>query len=321
MLDALAIVYREELARPEGTIYSAIRRTMTGARILLFPRIVEQYKSMNLLKKLKHEIRSHDPLYFIVYRHYISKKFTVSQRLQVAIDHHRYESIVFNREYLRKIYTSDGILLWERCFNNLRFTIVLIAAPDNRNEGDISVILSVNKVVLSMMSFCYLKTSVVGLPTEMTLLISRNQTSRISSRQLFDQCFKQNTPQLFCLSAVFGIAMTNEFRTIFGIKHDAQIIYKESLDTGFRNSYTALWEKFDGQEIDRQVFMLSVPMKLRPVGLVSGEHRRRARARRGYWDEIIKSACFSMAKYRTLPGSNATSEKPSRTGPVSAPAN
>ena len=63
--------------------------------------------------------------------------------------------------------------------------------------------------------------------------------------------------------------MTNEFRTMFAIKHDAQIIYKESFDTGFRNSYTALWEKFDAIEIDGHVFMLSVPLNLRPVELVN----------------------------------------------------
>jgi hypothetical protein len=146
-------------------------------------------------------------------------------------------------------------------------------------------------------------------------------TSRTSSRELFDQCFKQNTPQLFCLSAICGIAMTNEFGTIFGIKHDAQIIYKKSLDSGFRNSYTALWEKFEGVEIDRQAFMLSVPLNLRPVGQVSVGHRRRARARRWYWDQIVQSTRSSMAPYRTLSSPNATSEKPSPTGPLSALAN
>ena len=114
--------------------------------------------------------------------------------------------------------------------------------------------------------------------------------------------------------------MTNEFRTMFGIKHDAQIIYKESFDTGFRNSYTALWEKFNATEIDRQVFMLSLPLSLRPIGLVSGDHRRRARARRRCWDEIVQSTRLSMAKYRTLSGSDRAPEAPARTGPLSAAA-
>jgi uncharacterized protein VirK/YbjX len=320
ILTALKIVYREELGRPQGTVYSAIIRLINGARILLFPRAVDQINSMNVIGKLKHPTRNHDPLYFLVYRHYISKRFTISQRVQVALDHHKYESRFYNSEYIRQAYRSGGILLWERSFDDLHFTIVLIATPDNRNEGELSVILSVNQVVLSIMSFCYLKADVFGLLPYTTMLISRNQTSRTSSRHAFNKCFKQNTPQLFCLSAVCGIAMTNEFRTIFGIKHDAQIIYKETLDTGFRNSYTALWEKFNATEIDHQVFMLSVPLTLRPIELVGDDHRRRARARRLCWDEIVQSTRLSMAEYRTLSVSNTTSETPSCTVPFSAPA-
>lgn len=306
ILKALTILYREELARPDRPFYSTLIRSINGARLLLFPRAVKQFNSLNLVAKLKHPTRSHDPLYFLAYRSYVSRQFTLTQRVQVAMDHHEYESRFYNSEYISKAYRSNGILLWERTFEDDRFAIVLTATPDNRAEGELSVILSVNETMLGMMSFCYLKADVFGLYPYNTLLISRNQTIRTSSRGLFDRCFKQNTPQLFCLFAVCGIAMANEFETIFGIKHDAQIIYKESLDTGFRNSYTALWEKFDAVEIDHQVFRLRVPLGLRPVGLVSGVHRRRARARRAHWDEIVQSTRERMVKYRA-PASPDTS--------------
>ena len=105
---------------------------------------------------------------------------------------------------------------------------------------------------------------------------------------------------------------------MFAIKHDAHIAYEDPLDQGFRNSYTALWEKFDAVEIDGHVFMLNVPLNLRPVGLVSRVHRRRARARRQYWDEIVQSTRLSMAKYRKLSSSDPTPEAPSRRGPHAA---
>jgi uncharacterized protein VirK/YbjX len=321
ILQALTTVYREELARTDRPFYSVIVRYFAAARILLFPGAITKFNSMNVLRKLNHPTRNHDPLYFLVYRYYISKKFTLGQRVKVAMSHHQYETQFYTREYTRQVYRSSGIILWERSFDDLHFKIVLSAAPDSRGEGDLVVILHLNNITLGLMAFCYLKSDIFGLPPYMTMLISRNQTSRTSSREVFDRCFKQNTPQLFCLSAVCGIAMTNEFRTVFGIKHDAQIFFKESLGTGFRNSYTALWEKFDGVEIDRQVFMLNVPLSLRPVGLVCGEHRRRARDRRGYWDDIVQSTRLSLAKYRTLSDSNMTSETSSHTMPFSAPAN
>ena len=71
---------------------------------------------------------------------------------------------------------------------------------------------------------------------------------------------------------------------------------------------------------ESQVFMLSVPLTLRPVELVSGDHRRRARARRLCWDEIVQSTRLSMAKYRTLSDSKTTSETPSCIVPLWVPA-
>jgi uncharacterized protein VirK/YbjX len=259
---------------------------------------------MKLMEKLRHPTREHDPLYFIVHHYYLSRRFSLRQRVDVAMTHHQYELQTYNGDYAREVYRSDGILLWQRSFNDFHFTIVLTASPDNRHEGDLMVILSVNDISLCKMSFCYLNPNIFGQASDMTMLISRNQTAdRTSFRELFDRYFNQNTPQLFCLSAVCGIAIANGFKTIFAIKHDAQIAYEETLDSGFRNSYTALWEKFDAVEIDRHVYILNVPLKLRPVRLVNRAHRRRARARRGYWDEIIQNARESMVKYRMLPSS------------------
>jgi uncharacterized protein VirK/YbjX len=259
---------------------------------------------MKLMRKLRHPAGQHDPLYFLSHQYYLSRKFTLRQRVDVAMTHHKYELRAYSCDYARAVYGSDGILLWRRSFDDLHFTIVLTASPDDRNEGDPTVILSVNDNSLCRMSFCYLNANIFGLASDMTMLISRNQTDRTSFRELFDRYFKQNTPQLFCLSAICGIAIANGYKTMFAIKHDAQIAYEEPLDSSFRNSYTALWEKFGAVEIDRHVYMLNVPLVLRPVGLVNRVHRRRARARRGYWDEIIRSARESMVEYHTLPSSD-----------------
>ena len=84
----------------------------------------------------------------------------------------------------------------------------------------------------------------------------------------------------------------------WGSKHDAQIAYEEALDSGFRNSYSALWEKFDAVECDRHVYRLNVPLKLRPLQSVNRVHRARARDRRRNWDDIVQSARSRMIDYR-----------------------
>ena len=253
---------------------------------------------MAITNKLLNPSIPHDPLYFLVHTYYLSKRFTLRQRLRCAMDHHEYERMTYSCEYARRVYRTDGILLWNRSVDNRNFTMVLIATDDNRYEGDLSVILLVDNIRLCRMSFCYLNANVFGLTSNMTMLISRNQTDRTPSRDLFNQCFKQNAPQFFCLAAVCGIAMTNEFETVLAIKHDAQIVYDRTFDSGFRNSYTALWEKFHAVEIDRHVYKLNVPLKVRPLQLVDSVHRARARNRRKYWDDIMQSARSAMIEYR-----------------------
>jgi len=244
---------------------------------------------------LKHK---HDPLYFLNHKYYLSKKFTLRQRVQAAMAHQSHESQNYDCEFARRVYRSDGVLLWQWSVDRHMFKIVLAATEDNRHEGDLSVILSVDNTRLCRMSFCYLNADIFGLSSGMTMLISRNQTDRTPARALFDRCFKQNAPQFFCLAAICGIAASNEFKGLLAIKHDSQIAYDETFDSGFRNSYTALWAKFDAVEIERHVYMLTIPLNLRPLGSVDSGHRARARNRRGYWDDISQSARSSMVSYR-----------------------
>jgi len=295
MLRALSIVYHEEAS--EGTLYSAFFKVLAALRILLFPKTMFKFHSMELTSKLSNPIRKHDPLYFLTHSHHISKRFSLRQRVQAAMDHHKYE-FNYDSEYARQVYRSEGLLLWERVVDNVKFAIVLIASEDNRHEGDLSVILSVDDTRLCRMSFCYLNADIFGLPSQMTILISRNQINRISARDSFDRCFKQNTPQFFCLAAICGIALSSEFKTLFAIKHDSQIAYEEKFDPGFRHSYTALWERFDAIEIERHVYMLNVPLNLRPLRSLESGHRARARKRRMHWDDISQSARSCIVNHR-----------------------
>ena len=156
--------------------------------------------------------------------------------------HHEHEANNYDRRYFEQVYPGNGIILWEKTINAIRFKIVLTAVDDNRHEGELCVILYAGNSRLCMMSFCYLDANIFGLPSYPTMLISRNQTDVTTARDTFDRSFKQSTPQFFCLFAVSGIAMSNGFRNVLAIRHDSQVAYDKKYDSGFRNSYTELWE-------------------------------------------------------------------------------
>jgi hypothetical protein len=92
--------------------------------------------------------------------------------------------------------------------------------------------------------------------------------------------------------------MANGMRTIFMIKHDAQLGYAERYAEGFRNSYSALWEAFGAQELEHvHAYTMSLPLKLNP--LLRVKHKGRAIARRRNWLEIALSARQAMLDNRT----------------------
>jgi uncharacterized protein VirK/YbjX len=303
MLKAFAIAFNEELAKGDSVLtpLRAFLRLLAASRIMFFPDVTLKYKHLNVLEKLFNPIRMWDPLYFAVHKFYLCRSLTFKERLQCAMHHHEYEASNYRHEYFGQIYSSDGMRLWEQVVDSVHFTLALTSSDDNRHEGELSVVLYADNFRLCRISFCYVDANVFGLRSRSTMLISRSQTDITAARDMFDRCFKQSTPQFFCLFAVCGIATSNGFRNVLAIKHDSQIAYDKKYESGFRNSYTELWERFGGVDVDGRTYLLDVPLKLSPLSTVRPTHRRRARCRRRNWDEIAQSACSALDSYRVAP--------------------
>ena len=183
----------------------------------------------------------------------------MAQRIDCAITHYSFEGRNYGPTYHRSVHQSPhGLVLWHRVVDGTRYAITLRATEDIRREGDLSVLCFVNDTRVCRVSFSYVNGSLFGLRPGRTMFVTRSQTDRNPELQRFRDTFKQNSPPYFCLASVCGIAMANGMRTILMIKHDAQIGYAEQYAEGFRNSYSALWEAFGAQEIERPTRLYDV---------------------------------------------------------------
>jgi uncharacterized protein VirK/YbjX len=308
MLKVFAIVFKEGLAEHEPAVKPlfALLRLLAALRVVFFPDLITKYQNLRVFEKLYNPTRSWEPLYFAIHKFHVCRNFTFRQRFKCAIIHHEYEAKNYNLQYLQQLYLGNGILLWEKSVDSVHFKLVLTAIDNNRHEGELCVILYADNSRLCKMSFCYLDANIFGMLSYPTMLISRNQTDVTIARDVFDRSFKQSVPQFFCLFAICGIAMSNGFRNVLAIRHDSQIAYDKKYDSSFRNSYTELWERFGGVDVDGRTHLLEVPLKLSPLPLVNATHRRRARCRRRNWDEIAQSACSALDSYRLAPATVGT---------------
>jgi uncharacterized protein VirK/YbjX len=293
-------------------------RLMAACRILLFPSKLKQLRSLNFMRPYFSHATKRDTFFFFTHDYYLSRYFTLAQRVDCAISHYTYECQNYGPTYHRSVYQSPhGLALWHRVVDGTRYTLTLSATEDNRYEGDLSVFCFVDDTRVCRVSFSYVSTDHFGLDPTPTMFITRNQTDRNAALQRFRDTFKQNSPPYFCLAAVCGIAMANGMRSVFAVKDDAQIAYDTRYADSFRNSYSAFWKVFGAEEIDRHAYEMSIPLQLSALSDV--KHRARAVARRRNWLEIIRSTRRAMLEDRTSLTPPAIEEVSSAFFPLGGP--
>ncbi len=274
-------------ARPQLGGNLLILRVLPGSRILLFPQKIVQLWRLNFLRPFIGHMQDRDTFFFLTHNYYLSKYLTLGQRVDSAVTHYRHEKINCGAGYHQSVYRSrEGLPLWFRVVNGTKYKIVLQATEDVRTEGDLSILCLVDATPVCRISFSYVKGSLFGVDSKITLYVTRNQTYRGPALEQFRRDFKQNSPPYFCVAAVSGIAMAHGIRQMCLIKDDAQIAYDKQFADSFRNSYSEFWQIFGAREIaDRHAFVMTLPVELNPISAV--KHKSRAISRRQNWLDIM----------------------------------
>jgi uncharacterized protein VirK/YbjX len=271
---------------------TALLRAAAASRILMFPSQMRKLGDLSVMRKY---CSDHDPYFFLAHNFYLSQNLTLAQRIDCAIAHYAYEERIRGDGYHELVYGSPGIVLWRREVDGTNYSLRLAATEDFRFEGDLSVLLSVDDIRIGRMSFSYVNASVFGGTPGVVMFITRNQTDRNDELVRFRATFRQNSPPYFCLAALCGIAMANGMRSIYAIKHDAQIAYQECYTENFKNSYSNFWLKFRAEEVDHQAYRIAIPLPLAPLPLLT--HKARAVSRRTNWTQIIHDTRHAMGHF------------------------
>jgi uncharacterized protein VirK/YbjX len=277
-------------------------RLMAACRILWYPSKLKRLWSLNFMSGFFAGQPKRDPFFFLTHDYYLSRCFTLAQRVDCAISHYSFERLNYGSAHHRSVYHSPrGLELWRRVIGDTVFAVRLCATEDHRHEGDLSVLCLVDDKRVCRLSFAYVNGAEFRLRPGSTMFITRNQTDRGPELQLFRDSFKHNSPTYFCLAAVCGIAMANGMRAICMIKDEAQIAYAERYAESFRNSYSAFWEAFGAEEIAGLcAYRMTIPLGLSALSDV--KHKNRAVARRRNWLEVALSARQAMLEGRTSEG-------------------
>ncbi len=281
----------------------AVPKLLSTLRLLTYPRQFRSLRERGFYLDLlgSRSLPGRDPFAFFTHKKYVAANFSDNDRINAWMDHYGYESRFRTSEYLRRVYRGDGLPLWSAEVEQHTFVIRLIRSDDRRNEGELTVALTVDGVLLYRISYSYVSRSRGWGSAEVTILIARNQSKLGVAAEQFQECFPQNSPTYFCLAALCGVAAADGFTQITAVADDAQVVYEPRYAAGFANSYSGLWRTLGGSELGPHAFELPVPILPLPTDKISCKHRARAKARRRNWAEIREQAAKVMTECRAEP--------------------
>jgi uncharacterized protein len=279
----------------------AVPKTLSALRLLAYPHQLRKLQERGFFLDLlgSDSLPGRDPFAFFTHKNYVATNFSDNERVDAWIDHYDYESRTRTPDYLQRVYRGGGLRLWFAEIEQHLVEITLIRSDDRRNEGELTLALTVDGVLLRRLSYSYVRRNSGGMSDEVAIVIARNQANYGVSAAQFQECFPQNSPTYFCLAALCGVASADGLTHVMAVADEAQVVYEPQYAAGFANSYSGLWRKLGGRELGPHAFEMSVPILPLPTDKVPCKHRARAKARRRNWADIRQQAQKAIAECRT----------------------
>ena len=282
--------------------YGALVGCVGGLAACVFRRAHKELFALDLFRNFVALPGATDVLAHLSHRHYLSRALSYRQRIATALCHYRYEDAQYDGRYRTAVYRDGGLSLWSASVGEVRYELRLVASPELRHEGDISVVFAANGVRLCAMSFSWVDASVFGAHGGPIPFVTRNQSAHSDTPALagFRRDFPQNSPPYFCLAAIHGLAAAHGRTRIAAIKHDSQIAFAEPYEKSFRHSYSDFWRSFGASELDHQALSVPVPLALPDLSTVKAKHRKRAQERRRHWAAVSRSAFDTVSRHLSV---------------------
>ncbi|GAC1409681.1 MAG: VirK/YbjX family protein [Burkholderiaceae bacterium] len=286
-----------------GRQYGIPSVLLSALRCLRVLVVYPQHKTLSSLNGYRNYValQSHDDAFrHLSHRFYLMRGLTARQRATCVLTHYNFEETTFTTQYKRAVYLEGGLEVWCYRTNSLEFRITLMIAPRTVAEGELVVTLFAGETYLHRLNFNWAPSSLFGLIPEVLPVIVRNQGRHLDSDAAmasFEAVFPNNSPSFFCFAAMQGIAHAAGMNRIIGTRGEAQISFEPQRRPHFMNAYDHFWEKLGGVELPCNGYLIALPFYSKSLLEIPAKRRKRAAARRRFWDQISDSArCTVQAK-------------------------
>ena len=226
---------------------------------------------------------------------YLTRGFTVTERVSRFLHHYRRMHATFPENMLRQILQED-VALYE-ISNGVNCFAFTMGLPEQRGhlEGELSLDLRVDGKKIFNLSFTIVPGWVVKSEAAEILLITRLQGTKGSRSQirLTRKVFNEFFPGKLLLAALQGIADAFGIGELEVVCATNQTYYDKKYAAIFQSAYDDFFAKVGMVKTAVGFYSSPIPIDGRPLASFKGHNRSRARKRRAIRQQI-QSACAAF---------------------------
>lgn len=263
--------------------------------IKIYKRSLVAVKSLNLPADINTDPQI--PLNYITIG-YLSTNLSTGHRARILINHHKFLSSHLQEISIHTIYRNNlEIFSSDTATSSLH--ISLGSPTETNKEGDLSLHLFFKNTPIYQLSFSFSPGAIFGLREHNVCFLTRMQTAKGSyelAKEL-SASLGEVSPQWVLFSALSGIAEAFGIKTIVGISSVHQSSYKASHAEQLKTTYDNFFESLGVAKNPEQLYIISLPLQLKPIELVTRRHRSRTLKKRQIRNSIREGCYYGLKNH------------------------
>jgi uncharacterized protein VirK/YbjX len=228
---------------------------------------------------------------------YLSKKLSTEGKLEILSYHYRYIQEILPFSNIEALF-KGGLICWSEKIGGDNLTIKL-AHNYLEFEGSLSLDFYVNDVLIYKLAFTIVDGSNVNVEEPRVLYVTLLQGT-IGQMECISKVTKNLQdliPSTILMCVLEGIGVCLGIKSIVGVCSRNQLCYSHEIASNHYNNYDAFWNSQGAVEMYDGDYLLSCPLKLKPINLIKAKYRNRTLTKRAKRAEIIGIALDAFASY------------------------
>jgi uncharacterized protein VirK/YbjX len=225
-------------------------------------------------------------------RDYLVRGFSTGKRAACFLHHYRRLHATMSADLLQRTLYRKVTVFEARC-DNVDLEISLCFSRPFEKEGELSLNLHVDGVVVFVLSFTIIPGWVIESESEEVLLISRLQGTNGYYPQIraATKALHNVGPAALLLSALHGFAKAFGIERIAGVSAVRQSSFTEQLSGSYKSAYDDFFLEIGVSKNASGLFLSPIPPEAKPMPSVKRGHKIRTREKRQFKRQLAEDVC------------------------------